>query len=91
MTPREAFLGRRGRPGGRGGWSRGRRVARRLPAGDPNVLPGERLTAETLEYIKEAIEPGERRAGATASSDDPRGLRVGGRPARKHLSAGERG
>ena len=34
------------------------RVARRLSPGIPNVLPGERLTRETVDYINEVVEHG---------------------------------
>ena len=35
------------------------------PPGIPNVLPGERLTAETLDYIQQAIEHGGSLRGAS--------------------------
>ena len=35
------------------------------PPGIPNVLPGERLTAETLEYIEQAIAHGGSLRGAS--------------------------
>jgi arginine/lysine/ornithine decarboxylase len=59
MTPREAFLGPQevvpfeeaaGRVAAEG--------LAAYPPGIPNVLPGERLTAETLSYIRESIAPG---------------------------------
>ena len=57
MTPREAFLGpqevdplrappRAGSPP---------RSLAAYPPGIPNVLPGERLTRETLDYIAESV------------------------------------
>ena len=59
MTPREAFLGpQEVVPAGEGV---GRVAAESLaayPPGVPNVLPGERLTAETLDYIRQALELG---------------------------------
>ena len=59
MTPREAFLGPQevvpfeeaaGRVAAEG--------LAAYPPGIPNVLPGERLTAETLAYIRESIAHG---------------------------------
>jgi len=59
MTPREAFLGPQevvpfeeaaGRIAAEG--------LAAYPPGIPNVLPGERLTAETLSYIRESIAHG---------------------------------
>ena len=35
------------------------------PPGIPNVLPGERLTAETLDYVQEAIDHGGSLRGAS--------------------------
>ena len=35
------------------------------PPGIPNVLPGERLTAETLEYIQQALDHGGALRGAS--------------------------
>ena len=66
MTPREAFLGpqevvagaRRRRP-------RGGRVAGRIPARHPERAPGERLTAETLDYIEQTIAHGGSLRGAS--------------------------
>lgn len=59
MTPREAFLGpQEVIPFDAAG---GRVAAEGLaayPPGIPNVLPGERLTAETLRYIKESVAHG---------------------------------
>jgi lysine decarboxylase len=59
MTPREAFLGpQEVVPFDR---AAGRIAAESLaayPPGIPNVLPGERLTRETLDYIKEAVAHG---------------------------------
>jgi lysine decarboxylase len=59
MTPREAFLGPQEvvpYP-----QAAGRVAAESLaayPPGVPNVLPGERLTAETLDYVQRALELG---------------------------------
>jgi arginine decarboxylase len=59
MTPREAFLGPQevisfdaaaGRVAAEG--------LAAYPPGVPNVLPGERLTAETLDYIRESVSHG---------------------------------
>ena len=59
MTPREAFLGPQevipfeqaaGRVAAEG--------LAAYPPGVPNVLPGERLTAETLDYIRETVAHG---------------------------------
>jgi arginine decarboxylase len=59
MTPREAFLGPQevipfdsaaGRIAAEG--------LAAYPPGIPNVLPGERLTAETLDYIRESVDHG---------------------------------
>jgi arginine decarboxylase len=59
MTPREAFLGAQevipfdaaaGRVAAEG--------LAAYPPGIPNVLPGERLTAETLDYIRESVAHG---------------------------------
>jgi lysine decarboxylase len=59
MTPREAFLGpQEVIPFGD---AAGRVAAEGLaayPPGIPNVLPGERLTGETLDYIRESIAHG---------------------------------
>jgi lysine decarboxylase len=59
MTPREAFLG----PQEVVAFERaaGRVAAESLaayPPGIPNVLPGERLTRETLDYIAESVDHG---------------------------------
>jgi arginine decarboxylase len=59
MTPREAFLGpQEVVPPAE---AVGRVAAESLaayPPGIPNVLPGERLTAETLEYVQTALDHG---------------------------------
>lgn len=66
MTPREAFLGPQevvafadavGRVAAEG--------LAAYPPGIPNVLPGERLTAETLGYIRQAVEHGGAVRGAS--------------------------
>jgi arginine decarboxylase len=66
MTPRAAFLGpQEVVPVGE---AVGRVAAESLaayPPGIPNVLPGERLTAETLEYIQQALEHGGSLRGAS--------------------------
>jgi arginine decarboxylase len=66
MTPREAFLGpQEVVPVGE---AVGRVAAESLaayPPGIPNVLPGERLSAETLEYIRQALEHGGSLRGAS--------------------------
>ena len=59
QTPREAFLGPQESVPFEG--AAGRVAAEGLatyPPGIPNVLPGERLTRETLEYISESIAHG---------------------------------
>ena len=59
MTPREAFLGpQEVVPFDE---AAGRIAAESLaayPPGIPNVLPGERLTRETLDYIAESVSHG---------------------------------
>jgi arginine decarboxylase len=66
MTPREAFLGpQEVVPAAE---AVGRVAAESLaayPPGIPNVLPGERLTAETLEYIQQALAHGGSLRGAS--------------------------
>jgi arginine/lysine/ornithine decarboxylase len=59
MTPREAYLGPQEVIAFED--AAGRVAAEGLaayPPGIPNVLPGERLTAETLSYIRESIAHG---------------------------------
>jgi lysine decarboxylase len=66
MTPREAFLGPQEVVPARE--AVGRVAAESLaayPPGIPNVLPGERLTAETLEYIEQTIAHGGSLRGAS--------------------------
>jgi len=66
MTPREAFLGAQEVVVARD--AVGRVAAESLaayPPGIPNVLPGERLTAETLDYIEQAIAHGGSLRGAS--------------------------
>ena len=57
MTPREAYLGPQEVVPAAA--ASGRIAAESLatyPPGIPNVLPGERLTADTLHYIKHTLE-----------------------------------
>jgi lysine decarboxylase len=72
MTPRQAFLGpQEVLPAAD---AVGRVAAESLaayPPGIPNVLPGERLTGETLDYIRQALEHG----GSLRGASD-RGLRT---------------
>lgn len=66
MTPREAFLGRQQAVPAAS--AVGRIAAESLatyPPGIPNVLPGERLTAETLAYIQSTLEQGGSVRGAS--------------------------
>ena len=66
MTPREAFLGPQEVVPVRE--AVGRVAAESLaayPPGIPNVLPGERLSAETLEYIQQALDHGGSLRGAS--------------------------
>jgi arginine decarboxylase len=66
MTPREAFLGAQEAVPAADGV--GRIAAESLatyPPGIPNVLPGERLTAETLAYIQRTLELGGSVRGAS--------------------------
>jgi arginine decarboxylase len=66
MTPREAFLGPQEVVPARE--AVGRVSAESLaayPPGIPNVLPGERLTAETLDYIEAMLELGGSLRGAS--------------------------
>jgi arginine decarboxylase len=66
LTPREAFLGRQEVVPVRD--AVGRIAAESLaayPPGIPNVLPGERLTAETLDYIQQALDHGGSLRGAS--------------------------
>jgi lysine decarboxylase len=66
MTPREAFLGAQEAIAAAS--AAGRVAAESLatyPPGIPNVLPGERLTAETLGYIERTLELGGSVRGAS--------------------------
>jgi arginine decarboxylase len=66
MTPREAFLGPQEIVPARE--AVGRVAAESLaayPPGIPNVLPGERLSAETLDYIEQTIAHGGSLRGAS--------------------------
>jgi arginine decarboxylase len=66
MTPREAFLGHQEVVPVRE--AVGRVAAESLaayPPGIPNVLPGERLTAATLDYIQQALDHGGSLRGAS--------------------------
>jgi arginine decarboxylase len=66
MTPREAYLGRQEvLPADQAvGRIAGESLAT-YPPGIPNVLPGERLTAETLAYIRATLESGGSVRGAS--------------------------
>jgi len=69
MTPREAFLGRQDVVPVRE--AVGRVAAESLaayPPGIPNVLPGERLTEETLDYIQQTLDHGGSLRGASDRS-----------------------
>jgi arginine/lysine/ornithine decarboxylase len=69
MTPREAFLSTQQVVPLES--AVGRVAAESLaayPPGIPNVLPGERLTAETLEYIRQTIDHGGSLRGASDRS-----------------------
>lgn len=66
MTPREAYLGRQQVVAADA--AVGRIAAESLatyPPGIPNVLPGERLTAETLAFIRRTLEQGGSVRGAS--------------------------
>jgi arginine decarboxylase len=66
MTPREAFFGAQEVVSARD--AVGRVAAESLaayPPGIPNVLPGERLSSETLEYIQQALDHGGSLRGAS--------------------------
>jgi lysine decarboxylase len=66
MTPREAYLGRQEVVAAER--AVGRIAAESLatyPPGVPNVLPGERLTAQTLAYIQQTLEQGGSVRGAS--------------------------
>ena len=66
LTPREAFLGPQEVLPARE--AIGRVAAESLaayPPGIPNVLPGERLTAETLDYVQQALDHGGSLRGAS--------------------------
>ena len=86
MTPREAFLGPQEVVAARD--AVGRVAAESLaayPPGIPNVLPGERLTAETLDYIEQTIAHGGSLRGA--SDRELRTLRVARRELADALAA----
>ena len=75
MTPREAFLGPQEVVPAREAVGRvSSESLAAYPPGIPNVLPGERLTAETLDYIEETIAHGGSLRGA--SDRELRTLRV---------------
>jgi arginine decarboxylase len=66
MTPREAFFGPQEVVAAE--HAAGRVAAESLaayPPGIPNVLPGERLTAETLDYVQRALDHGGSLRGAS--------------------------
>ena len=82
MTPREAYLGAQEVVPARD--AAGRIAAESLatyPPGIPNVLPGERLTAETLAYVQGTLELG----GSVRGASDRllRTVRVVVEPARR--------
>ena len=85
MTPREAFLGRQEVVPVRE--AVGRVAAESLaayPPGIPNVLPGERLTVETLDYIQQALEHGGSLRGASdRAAAHAAGGRGAARPSRR--------
>ena len=75
MAPREAFFGpQEVVPVERGGREVAAESLAAYPPGIPNVLPGERLTAETLDYIQQTLELGGSLRGA--SDRELRTLRV---------------
>jgi arginine decarboxylase len=66
MTPREAYLGAQEVIPARE--AAGRIAAESMatyPPGIPNVLPGERLSVETLEYVRQTLEQGGSVRGAS--------------------------
>jgi arginine/lysine/ornithine decarboxylase len=66
MTPREAFLGRQEIVAF--SEAEGRIVAESLaayPPGVPNVLPGERLSNETIEFVNDSLAHGGQVRGAS--------------------------
>jgi lysine decarboxylase len=66
MTPREAFFGPQEVVPADD--AAGRVAAESLaayPPGIPNVLPGERLTAETIQYVRRALDLGGSLRGAS--------------------------
>jgi arginine decarboxylase len=66
MTPREAFFGAQEVVPVSD--AAGRVAAESLaayPPGVPNVLPGERLSAETLDYVQQALDHGGSMRGAS--------------------------
>lgn len=66
MTPREAFLARQDVvPFDRAEGRIGAEPLATYPPGIPNVLPGELLTRETLDYVRAAVEGGGYVRGAT--------------------------
>ena len=66
MTPREAFLGPQEVViASEAVGSVAAESLAAYPPGIPNVLPGERLTAETLEYVQQAIDHGGSLRGAS--------------------------
>jgi arginine/lysine/ornithine decarboxylase len=66
MTPRDAFLGpQQIVPAADAVGSVAAESLAAYPPGIPNVLPGERLTAETLDYVRQALEAGGSLRGAS--------------------------
>lgn len=66
MTPREAFFGpQEVVPAADAVGRVATESLAAYPPGIPNVLPGERLTAETLEYVQQALDHGGKLRGAS--------------------------
>jgi len=68
MTPREAYLGPQQAVPAEA--AAGRIAAESLatyPPGIPNVLPGERLTSETLAYVRATLRQGGSVRGASSN------------------------
>jgi arginine decarboxylase len=92
LTPREAFLGAQEAVPVEA--AAGRIAAESLaayPPGIPNVLPGERLTAETLRYIQETLRHGGALRGAADRTLRTARVAVEARPAGAARGEGGRG